>query len=341
MHPGIITPGKMLITPNGKIGRCPSYTYQFIEGSVGCPCYLNPNPPPWDSQAIYQWGDCVSYDDKLWYSWYDGPSQGDEPGVSPVWETYSLKSCDNEDWHSIPPFGGIDKTPFVYGLSVDVTGHKAVQWSYGLETYWYNSTARVQAYFNLYYQEGCGWKNYGPFGFLYEYSTEGESEDGPWSQEGVLTQDDLSFRSASLILCDVERLIPLTSVGFSFLIYSALCTSGGGEIPCHALPFGGASGLIRIQDLPGCTLQDSINFSLDWPIDEVYDSGTNTANGRISWRPLDCDYALWDFDTVYEMDACVACGGQFYRSCASNNQGHRPEADASNICETGYWWRLT
>lgn len=340
MRPGMITPGKLLITPSGHIGRCPPYVYRFAGVDGYCPCYVDPDPPTWDSQTVYQWLDCVRHNGQVWYSGR-GLNQGNEPGTfESGWASYI--HCNNELWDSIPPFGGVDKTPAMYGLSIDVSGVKSYT-SYG-GTPWHSSTARFRAYFRLPNRGGCQWVFDAEPGERVEcqfsFAAEGEDSFGPWHQDGVLGPDDLNLW-VNLYFGGCP------DGGFSQISIQCwtrreLCAVGGGDIRCNSLPFQYSDGLriypvpIRDLDLPACAMQETINWSADWSTP----SDTHTASGRLSWRPLDCEYSLWDANTIYSSGDCVAWDGRFYRSCAANNQGHPPEPDASNVCEAGYWWRL-
>lgn len=339
MRLGCITPGKLLLTPNGKIGRCPSFVYRFAEG-IYARCYMDPAPPPWDSQAIYQWGDCVSYEDKTWYSGYQGPNQGNEPWtMSAYWVAY--EHCDNEDWDSIPPYGGMGKSPMLYGLSFDVSGILSYSGYYP-----FGSTLRVRGYFVL--VGGAGVWSFGTgvpderVECQYTYTAHDTSSGEPRSWNGTLTESDMYLEAYFHINCSVGS-PSFTEFWIYFQPNPALCGYEPEDVPCGILPFlplserrgVGIEGLP--EELPGCMLQGSTNWAVDWSTMYV----THTASGRISWRPLDCNYTLWRADITYPINACVAWEGQFYRSCRANNQGHPPEADASNICETGYWWRLT
>lgn len=114
-NPRIITPGKMIRTPSGKIARCPSFKYEFAP-VANCGCFLNPDPPAWDSDTVYQYGDSVVHsgfpENVAWYSTIVGDNVGNEPGAGVGWAWYYRNASDQWDQH--PPFVGVGKTPQLY-----------------------------------------------------------------------------------------------------------------------------------------------------------------------------------------------------------------------------------
>jgi len=67
---------------------------------------------------------------------------------------------------------------------------------------------------------------------------------------------------------------------------------------------------------------------------------TGQPGGTVSIKPNNCGCPAWDSDTSYDIDACVSYAGGQYYSCSNGNQGNAPEIDATNVCETGFYWRL-
>lgn len=167
-RPRIITPGKLIRTPSGKIARCPGFKFEF--SSEDCPCFLDPSPAAWDTDKVYKnksmvfhappaWQDGyypahsgVSHAGKIWYS-PSARTWGQEPGVQGGWQErqgtwYSTAlgshqgnepgvavdfwrpyfHCGNENWNIAPPFHGIGKTPEKYAVSIHVVCDLDERW---------------------------------------------------------------------------------------------------------------------------------------------------------------------------------------------------------------------
>ncbi len=76
-----------------------------------CCCFLDPTPAGWSSATTYVCGDCVMYNSLQYYSIYLLDNKNHLPTDTEYWSRYY--PCDNEDWDSYPPFGGIGLSPEV------------------------------------------------------------------------------------------------------------------------------------------------------------------------------------------------------------------------------------
>ena len=339
--PRIITPGKMIITPNNKIARCTGVPpYEFDYGLGNCCCFVDPSHPAWNSETIYGHLSCVSHDDDKWYSTIVGDNQGNEPGVDEGWITYQhgwgidFYECDNEDWDSFPPFGGINKSPAKYALSAKIESRLYVS-QYG-ETYDYKTSGNVLIHIPT-YDDNCQFRGWavdhaakeGTNIPHYDYSwdippscLDGScSGDSVWKTiHGVGLQFYVNIRTGIIGYRGIWAYTKNGGPGCEVWCQNYL----SGDTQSHNIDW-------HTANIGECAIKGTIT------IGRTYDNITDDV--VISWRPLDCDYEPWDSTKDYSLDDCVAWNGKFYRSCANSNQGNEPEDDASNVCEPGYKWR--
>lgn len=291
--------GNMFYTPSGNMGEC-----GFIHEYAGSNCclFLDPTPAAWNDITVYTYLQAVTHDSSTWYSTIEGNNQGNEPGVDAGWTEYT--HCDNEDWDSVYPFGGIGGTPKYYAvtvesLSVSVGGEPTYRrWSvFGILTY---------------YSE-CEWRT----------SAATLRVKETWS--GNTTENDYVARLT----------LRLDDPSICHGIYGSLQTANW----CVFLK---PTSSVEDRNPPAAPLDIIGSWSHTWqdysPPEEL--DYTIDWSWSASWKPLTCDFTLWDPDSTFADNACVAWNGKFYRSCHDSNTGNEPESDATNVCETGYHWRL-
>lgn len=363
--PRIIIPGKMVRTPSGKIARCPAFQYEFAKTGF-IDCFVNPDPPEWDSGSIYSLHDSVKYDSKLWYSTIVGENQGNTPGVF-GWQNMFNLSCENEDWDSVSPFGGVGKHPKYYALSVDaffrydydIYGENPFgSGIWELETIW-----RKQYKFRYYYVATKSGRGYGSTA----EKTDGRIDYYQFQQYHGIVYADCSATVNPPIPGTIDFCTGIASPHNTKITFGPDIKANGWtpDEDCFVTGLPSVSprppwvkefnGFGRIEvDEAECKLVGSKNDSLllhtpwgggnpSW-IDEEY-------SYSVSWRPLDCNYELWDSEKEYFKGDCVAWLGRFYRACKPPrgagavleediNINREPEEDASNTCEFGFFWRL-
>jgi hypothetical protein len=292
---------KLIITPGGKIGRCPGFQYEFSP--YDCCCFLDPSPPAWNSGTVYPHLYAVKHNDLTWYSTIVGDNQGNEPGVDAGWTQYT--HCDNEDWDSIPPFGGVGKTPKKYAFAVSgITVSRCENCMYIID---FSQTLSLEDYPYPVIDPHTG--NFATYG---KYCEANAYFGSVGATEGLWVLKFLMISSGK------------TKITISSGITPGLCSPAG---------------IVFSGETDKCTMSGTIENQ--YTVDDLCDGGTiNGYGGTVSFMPLDCDYKKWNSSVTYAIDDCVAWNGKFYRSCSSENIDNEPEDDASNVCEPGYIWRL-
>lgn len=336
--------GKMMETSSGKIGTCPTVEYSPYD----CCCFLDPSPANWSSTTTYQknaavfhtppaWeaktypaNSGVSHNGKIWHTtgsrtasqvpgihtgwvekqgtWYSTINGGNlnwEPGASGnYWMPYT--HCNNEGWDSHWPFGGVGKTPQKYVFAV-----------YGITVSNCSNCNDIIDFLKTFSLEDY------PYPVI-------DPHTGNFSSYGQYCETNAYFGSESSIDGLWALNLSMTSSGKTKITISSGITPG----LCDP------AGIIFSGETDECTMSGTI--ANQYTVDDLCEAGTiNGYGGIVSFRPLDCDYKKWDSTVIYTTGDCVSWNGKFYRACGGNdNLNHEPEADASNVCEVGYWWRL-
>jgi hypothetical protein len=217
--------------------------------------------------------------------------------------------CSNEDWNQFSQFGGIAKTPMFYVFSIHgITTSRCENCGCvpDLEKYAKIPLGDPVVITDVLIAIGtypCQWVGYIQ---CIDYPT-------------VFWQISIKFDNGKTVIRIVDEL------------YSS----------CDP------SGIIFSAEIDGCLIAGTVEnqIGVEKSCKRFYFTGgsaiANGTGGIVSFRPLDCNYEKWDSTKTYASNACVAWNGKFYRSCSdAENQGNEPEADASNVCEVGYSWRL-
>ena len=311
---------KVLMNTDGdKVceGCCDSFEYTFASGD--CCCFLDPSPDAWDSGTTYDTGDMVSYSGSNYYSTIDN-NLNNTPPAAGKWVLYI--SCGNETWNDTPPFGGVGKTPRYYALSVDYLYH-------------YYLTANPTSSFDKY--------SFSDLYVLDNVSTcmweiECQDTDHLHEDENGSTSDTQPF-NARLNLRDTTD--PIAAGFDEDCNFYSTAQDGLGWAEaypttdeCDGLdgPFGNSVFFDECKTKGTSAIDCSLPFY------------TYTRNWQItmSWRPLDCDYSLYDTATNYSIDACVAYSGRFWRCCISNGPGtvhgvQNPTGTDTTCTGSNYW----
>lgn len=284
-----------------------------------------------------------------WYSIYDGDSLNQEPGVAVnYWRPYT--HCDSTEWDSMPPFGGIAKTPMNYALSLKVNGLDITKTYDESPPGSCRQTSHIEieyymdAYFllerNETFGQSCVWSGGDPgtetpvYYDLLNYYLGVPGSSGSCSGVSIINQvPNIALNEAKIYGTATEL--------FSFDVDDVDCPDWFNFGPSRFY----ASGVI--DDIAACDLKGTVTQTIcditETAISPSTCIGETTRRKLItvtaSWRPVDCDYERWDDTKSYSINDCTAWGGKFYKSCANSNIGHEPEDDATNVCEVGYYWR--
>jgi hypothetical protein len=293
---------KLFESPNGLMceGCCP------VFAPYDCCCFLNPSPPAWNDKIIYKFTECVSYNGQLWYSLQNN-NINHIPAVGVWWKVYT--ACGNTNWDSVPPFGGIGKTPQYY-----VVSSMAVR----LLPYGGGECTQVTTYEPIIltsdgaYGGRCTWS--GSAEATIEITATGDSGcDLPVvckrTDDIILNLRDSGYTT-----------IKLARVGTPICSDSCICTS--------VFSVGIAS---EEASISACTIKGSGTalYGATW-------------TSYFSWRPLDCNYMKWNSSTDYEINDCVTHVGYFFRACLPSGPSKGGAVEPSESDPTscsGQTWR--
>lgn len=318
-----------IYTKNGKIcTNCCGFIPLYSSGN--CCCYLDPSPPDWNSGAGYSLYDCVTYSGQTWYS-----TQANNVNHTPIsgsswWARYT--ACGNEEWNSVSPFGGIGKSPLYYGVSVYYRYYRTrPDLSIWVDYVW-------KFYMTLQHSGGCNYQKCADTTVdrYYYYAGSGTTI----ADRLVLTLNtwlQLAAWNGSIgnfLLIDDSCTPNKQSVTNSgFLVFKS--TSIGSE--CYDLD-NPANGIL----IPVCQIKGVIAKQCDVPFYTNMDHYVF----NVSWRPLDCNYALWDSTVNYNVDDCVSWDGWYFKACRRSGPSYdgaqEPSSSDPTTCTgSNYWRRLT
>ena len=236
--------------------------------------------------------------------------------------------CNNADWDSFPPFGGVGKTPLYYILSVHMEGTKTFwEINFGNCTQEYEN---VHAYYTLdavlkvKYTNNCLWETYevmsSAVSWHYSshhptsgYQCDGDGEISFW--EGSI---DLQGSPSEIFL----RLDFLMDSGSGCSTSSSCFARMGLEQPCPACSNAGINIEINDCEISGSATHDC-SRTVDAPTCPGLAQLTSTNNTIVSWRPFDCNFTVWDSSTSYALDDCVSWNGKFY-TCKLGHTNQEP-----------------
>ena len=300
--------------------------YQFVEQPVGtcigdCCCFLAPNPnfPAWSAITTYNFTDPISHGGNNYYSKVNN-NLNHEPPNAAYWCSYN--HCDNSDWNSFPPFGGIGKTPKYYALSLMIYGQSITYHvdcelceTLGISAdFSYTLCANIKATRT----GACTWSWTGILGGSVSWS---------W------VTDDYSCSGTSIPCisgdyhCITLHLFPAIRYGFVFGSFRGADCLIPDDCKCgsYACP---EDGEISIND---CQISGSMAVKNYYSENTCYGGtcpgGTLfqefTRDETVSWRPMDCEYTLWNSTTLYHIGDCVVWAGKFY-ICITTNINQEP-----------------
>lgn len=359
-----INTGK-LVSKSGKIACtcCSPFTPQYSEDD--CCCFLNPTPETWNDPIpkTYALHECVSYDGFTWYS-----LQADNLNHTPTvgggwWAKYT--HCDNANWNEVPQYAGIGKTPLYYALSVSITGSSYVRVTKrtgpaptcDYETYYTeNYDCTLHAYGKAEKSSDCIWSLSSATGgdlkidghYSQSFACGSMSPCTSWSYDEdfqVLPGDGKPTMSITLKLTPDHKIEVSILVPFRTGDESLTWVSWRTVIECitevsEDLTF-------DVCDIKG-TVSDSGSVS-GWPsIEDCWALFAqwceNTWSITASWVPLDCEYTIYNEETVYATGACCAYGGKFWRCCITNGPGTavgvQPPSGSETLCTGSNYWRV-
>ena len=319
----------------GKLCRGCCFPYPFSED---CCCFLNPSPAAWDDEIIYSLHECVSYSGSNWYSSIDGDNINNEPGVGEGWVGYV--SCGNEDWNSVPPYGGIGKTPTYYAISLWITGYAEYNGTGGRYDYAnYNMNLILKATVD----DDCTHQLYNTSNVADSNISWHVEHINPYSPDYSCDgESDLYYLSGGIGLYHESTGLADILVSTRFYIHygatdcydvSALwknkadAIAGGGAV-------GGSYPVMPYQYIDACEIVGNRSDTITLTDGAFEQSRTY----KISWRPWDCNYTVYDEDENYTISDCVGYEGKFWVCILGN--GPDTEAGVQNPSVGGGYWNL-
>ena len=254
----------------------------------------SPTYPIWDRYPSFKYGG------KYWWCDILQAVGGEEPpffAVNPPseagqWNEYIPSLSGN--YLSIPPFGGIGKSPAKYivsviekyrnvdylGLYIDKTANYQVVLDYGM---WGKSYFSFTTYVTQRQSNGT-----------YANTTEGWSGSMWLSIGNTGVELKRQYQNFTTTLLHNRKRHP---VEWDYYEAWPFCNEG--------CVLKGTRGDTRV-----------FNF-----VDQNQRPYSYTLQTQVSWRPEDCTYTVWNNTSVYNFDACVSYLGKFFKACIVNGPG--------------------
>lgn len=311
-----------------------------------CCCFLDPSPAAWDTEVVYDLFAAVSHEGSNWYSTIPD-NQGNEPGINGQWEEY--EDCENEDWNSFPPFGGIKKTPKYYVVAFKGYGHfenNAYNLYCGLVVENYcNIEVRGMFVLTQTEAEPCRWTGSGEIGtnihvsWIYEQiahhpnynNMSGNETDGIF--EGNVCSCTLDLDANTLDISIPYNLCTSLSAYFIRCFYGPFYYNN--PLVGDPAPLGIDACKIAGSDVAN---DENTVYDVTCPSDII---AYHNIDYSFSWRPLDCNYTLYSEDENYQTNDCVIHAGKFWVACNQNGpdtpNGVQEPTGTETTCTTNYW----
>ena len=324
--------GKALYKNSKQCEGCcwiPTYASNY------CSMFLNPTPATWNSGTVYNLYDCIAYGGDTYYSTI-ADNYNNTPPADGKWVIYT--ACGNTDWNSIPPYGGIDKTPGSYAVALkayiyfDNVGDYYYKW-------WVNSLFILHySAFNCHYSVECqnteySWDIYNSLETTSGTSTEPFNailQLGNWS-------GTLPWWGYDIIDGDTCTKVPTTILNGAYFLFHR--TSA--ENDCYDKSYPRAGILLPICTETGGGISDTA--SVDCSID-IGGGSYENYQLTIAWRPLDCNYTTYSESVDYNVDDCVGYNGHLFKCCLTNGPttgaGVQNPSALITTCGGGSYWRL-
>jgi hypothetical protein len=281
----------------------------------------SPTYPIWDSIARFK------YNGKYW--WIEVGSEVEEPPwycpdppseTTYGWHEYVPASSSN--YSSIPPFGGIGKTPPKYRVSV-------------IETY------RHEDYLGLYHTTSANYQMV--------------LDQGMWGG-AVTVVTYVKIRKSSGTGYD-EYTETWTGTGYLWLLDYGVeigrwkINYGSTDERILLSPYKITDPLFQLTGAypycnQGCCLKGTRSDTyVSSGVDQYQRPYSFTLYKQVSWRPEDCTYTVWNNTSVYDFDACVTYAGKFFKACILNGPGTAagvvaPQDTDPEICTGSNVWRV-